>query len=85
MKKRFRILKLRLIRWCGFKLASNERSEIAYWLTRHVTKSNEETLREVNGEDYDEFGGRIVYAPYIPIFKKPKIFIKDGLQEVNDG
>jgi len=46
-----RIIKLRFISWCGFKLTSNERSEIAFWLTRHVTKSNEETLREVNSED----------------------------------
>ena len=51
MKRWFRIFKLRFIQWFGFKLNSNERSEIAYWLTRHVMKSNEETLREVNGED----------------------------------
>ena len=51
MKKRLRILKLRFVRWLGFKLTSDERSDIAFWLTRNVTKSNEETLREVNGED----------------------------------
>ena len=50
LKKRHRILKLRFIEWLGFKLSSDERSEMAYWLTRNVTKSNEETLREVNGE-----------------------------------
>jgi len=50
MKRRLRILKLRFIQWCGFKLTSDERSELAYWITRNVTKSNEETLREVNGE-----------------------------------
>lgn len=50
--KWFRILKLRFIGWLGFKLTSDERSEMAFWLTRNVTKSNEETLREVNGEDY---------------------------------
>lgn len=58
--KRLRIWKLRFFRWCGFVLTSDERSELAYWLTRKVTKSNEETLREVKGEvDYgfDEFGG----------------------------
>lgn len=60
MKRWLRVLKLRFICWCGFKLTSDERSEIAYWITRKVTKSNEETLREVNGEpDYgfDDFGG----------------------------
>jgi hypothetical protein len=51
MKRRFRILKLRFIQWLGFKLTSDERSEIAYWITRNITMSNEETLRKVNGED----------------------------------
>lgn len=59
MKKWLRVLKLRFISWCGLKLTSDERSELAFWITRHVTKSNEETLAELNGEvddGYDEFG-----------------------------
>lgn len=55
MKKWFRILKLRFISWLGFKLTSDERSEMAFWLTRNVTKSNEETLRELRKEVYQEF------------------------------
>ena len=57
MRRWLRVQKLRFYFWCGFKLTSNERSEICYWITRNVTKSNEETLAEVNGEiGYDEFG-----------------------------
>jgi len=58
MKKWLRILKLRFIRWCGFKLTGDERSEICYWITRNVTKSNGETLREVNGEKGKNKKGR---------------------------
>ena len=47
MKKRLRILKLRFIQWCGFKLTSNERSEIAYWITRNIKEPTSETLRKV--------------------------------------
>lgn len=36
VKQWFRILKLRFYRWCGFKLTSDERSEIAFWITRNV-------------------------------------------------
>lgn len=55
MKKWLRILKLRFIQWYGFKLTNDERSEMAYWLTRKVTKSNEETLAELNGEIDDGY------------------------------
>lgn len=52
MKKRFRILKLRMISWVGLKLTSLERSEIAYWITRNVKESISETLRKVrSGEE----------------------------------
>lgn len=52
MRRRFRIFKLRLINWAGFKLTSSERSEIAYWITRNVTESTSETLRKVrSGEE----------------------------------
>lgn len=47
MNKRFRILKLRLISWFGFKLTSSERSELACWITRNVKESTSETLRKV--------------------------------------
>jgi len=50
MGKRFRILKLRLIEWLGFKLTGDERSELTFWIMRNITKSNEEILREVEGE-----------------------------------
>ena len=55
MRKRLRILKLRFFRWCDLKLTSDERSEIAFWITRKVTKSNEETLRVVNREFDNRF------------------------------
>lgn len=47
MKKWLRILKLRFIQWLGLKLTSNERSEIAFWITRNVKESTAETLRKV--------------------------------------
>ena len=51
VKKRIRILKLKLINWLGFKLTSDERSEIAYWITRNVKESVSETLRKVREGD----------------------------------
>ena len=47
MKRWLRVLKLRFILWCGFKLTSNERSEIAYWITRNIKEPTSETLRKV--------------------------------------
>ena len=47
IRKRFRIFKLKLIDWLGFKLTSQERSELAYWITRNVKESTSETLRKV--------------------------------------
>ncbi len=64
----FRVLTLRFFNWLGFKLTSDERSEIAFWITRNIKESSSETLAKLNGE-VDEFGGRIVYAPYISISK----------------
>lgn len=52
ISKRLRIFKLRMLFRMGFTLRSSERSEIAYWLTRHVTESTSETLRKVrSGEE----------------------------------
>jgi len=50
MKQWFRILKIKFIRRCGFKLTSNERSELAYWITRKVKMPISETLREMNDD-----------------------------------
>lgn len=47
MKQRLRVLKLRFYQWCGLKLTSNERSEIAYWITRKIKEPTSETLRKV--------------------------------------
>lgn len=48
--KYFRILKLRFIRWCGFKLTSDERSDIAFWIARNVKELTGETLRKIRDE-----------------------------------
>lgn len=54
MRKWLRILKLRLLSWCGFKLTSDERSEIAFWITRNVKEPTSETLMKVNGDYSNE-------------------------------
>lgn len=57
MKKRLRVLKLRFFQWCGFKLTSDERSELAYWITRNVKELSSETLRKVrSGAPIEGFG-----------------------------
>jgi hypothetical protein len=50
MKRWFRILKIKFIRRCGFKLTNSERIELAYWITRNVKTSVSETLRELNDD-----------------------------------
>jgi len=50
MKKRLRILKLRLLMRAGFKLTREERSELAFWLTRNVKESASETLMKIRDE-----------------------------------
>ena len=47
LQKYFHILKLRILEKFGFKLTSNERGELARWITRNVTESTAETLRKV--------------------------------------
>lgn len=50
IKKLFRIIKLRFWWGLGFKLTSDERSELAFWLTRKVTTSASETLEKMRDE-----------------------------------
>lgn len=47
LKQRLRVWKFKFIRWCGFKLTPDERSELAYWITRKVKEPTSETLRKV--------------------------------------
>jgi len=47
MKQYFKILRLRFYWWCGFKLTSDERSELAFWITRNIKEPTSETLREI--------------------------------------
>ena len=54
MKKYLHILKLRILDRLGFKLTSNERGEYVRWITRNVTQSNAETLRQVRGGYFEE-------------------------------
>lgn len=50
MKKYLRILKLRLVRWLGFKLTSKEKAELNYWITLRsagkLTKLTRKALRK---------------------------------------
>ena len=52
MKKRLRIYKLKLFEWLGFKLTSDEISELAFWITRNVKEPTSETLRKVRSGEY---------------------------------
>lgn len=62
MKKYLHILKLRIYERLSFKisfrlfreLTSNERGELARWITRNVKESTEEILRAVRAGDYGE-------------------------------
>lgn len=47
MRKWLRIHKLKFIQRSGFKLTSDERSELAFWITRKVKEPVSETLREM--------------------------------------
>lgn len=62
IKKYLHILKLRIFEWFSFEisfrlfreLTSNERGELARWITRNVTESTAETLRHVRGGFYGD-------------------------------
>ena len=62
MKKYLHILKLRIYERLEFKfsfrlfreLTSNERGELARWITRNVKESTAETLRHVRGAFYGD-------------------------------
>lgn len=51
IRKRIRIYYLRGLLRHGFKLSSDETSELAFWISRNVKEPTSETLRKVRGEN----------------------------------
>jgi len=55
VKRYLRVCRLRFKRWIGFKLTTQENSEIAYWITRNVTTPpglNAHDVCEIEWEKY---------------------------------
>lgn len=87
MKKYLHILKLRIYERLSFKisfrlfreLTSNERGELARWITRNVTESTAETLRAVRSGDYCKNYRTEYECDFIPV-DPPRP--KNGFKEI---